>query len=277
MSALIFSLAVIFATVALTIGGMVVFRKLVSTDILKMDHDVTTALIAVLGTLYAIVLGLIVVDALSHREQAEIMESSEANALATVMHLCHTLPVPQRRPIMQSELDYCEAAVDKEWNMMGTGTASERDTVTAFDSLWEEVADYDPQTNRETNLHNSMLAAMTDFSNARRYRIVTCSHGLPALLWFILIMGGICTISFTYFFGAEKMKLQAIMTSIVSFMLCLNILVVFFYSSPYKGDMRIEPTALQRVRDLLRSTPMLRRAPAQRAPAQVAPATTPRE
>jgi hypothetical protein len=257
MTSLFISIGTIVVTIALTIGGMVVFRKLVDVEKLKIDHEVTTALIAVMGTLYAIVLGLVVVDALSHREQAELMESTEANALATVMHLCRTLPVAERRTIMASELDYCTDAVDKEWDMMDKGTAPERDTVNAFSAIWEKVSAFDPQNNRETNLHNCMLTAMTDFSNARRFRIVTCKHGLPFLLWVVLIVGGICTIGFTYFFGAEKPKFQMTMTSIVSFMLCLNVLLVYFYSSPYKGEMRIEPTALEHVRDLLRSAPVL--------------------
>jgi len=261
MSSIILGLSIILATVALTLGGLVLFRKLVDVEALKIDHEVTTALIAVLGTLYAIVLGMVVVDALAHREQAEIMESTEANALATLMHLSRTLPIPQRRAIMRPELDYCEAVINREWEMMNKGTAPERDSVEAFNTLWEKTTAFEPQTNRETNIHNCMLGAMTDFSNSRRFRIVSCKHGLPALLWLILIVGGICTIAFTYFFGAQKAKLQMIMTSIVAFMLCLNVLLVFFYSCPYKGDMRIEPTALEHVRDLLRSAPVLLNAP----------------
>jgi hypothetical protein len=257
MSSLLVSLAVILGTLAITAGGLLAFRKLVNVDVLKMDHDVTTALIAVLGTLYAIVLGLVVVDALSHREQAQIMESTEANALATIMHLSKTLPRDQRRTILRSELNYCDAVIDREWGMMNKGTAPERDTVNAFDAIWDKVTACDPQTNKETNVHSCMLTALTELGNSRRFRIVTCNNGLPVLLWLILVVGGFFTIAFTFFLGAEKWKLQLFLTSIVSFMLSLNVLVVYFYSSPYKGDMRVEPTALKHVRDVLRSSPLL--------------------
>jgi hypothetical protein len=242
-----------------SVGGMTLVRRFVKPDALKIDHDVTSALIAILGTLYAIVLGLVVVDALSHREQAELMESTEANALATVMHLCRTMPVAKRRPIMQAELDYCEAAVAREWDLLDKGTPPDSVTVKAFSELWQKAAGYEPTTNRETNLHNFLLSAMTDFSNARRYRIVTCRHGLPSLLWLILIVGGICTIIFTYFFSAARGRTQAVMTSIVALMLCLNVLLVYFYSTPYKGDLRIEPSALIHIRDLLRNAPVLQK------------------
>jgi hypothetical protein len=232
-------------------------RKRFKSSDLKLDHDVTSALIAVMGTLYAIVLGLVVVDALNHREAAENMESQEASALATVMHLARTLPVSQGRPIMQAELDYCRAAIDKEWPTLTNGTAPETTTVKAFGELWERVGAFEPKTNRETNLHACMLAAVTDFSNARRYRIVSCKHGLPFLLWVILIMGGVCTITFTYFFGADRFRLQAVMTGIVAFMLCLNILLVFFYGRPYRGDLHITPNSLEHVRTVLEQAPVL--------------------
>src|ERR1700733_8068979 len=112
-----------------SVGGMTLVRRFVKPDALKIDHDVTSALIAILGTLYAIVLGLVVVDALSHREQAELMESTEANALATVMHLCRTMPVAKRRVLMQAELEYCNAAIDREWDLLDKGTAPDSDTL----------------------------------------------------------------------------------------------------------------------------------------------------
>jgi hypothetical protein len=261
MSAFIFGTIVTVLVIALAIGGMLLVRKKVPAEVLKVDHDVATALIAVLGTLYAIVLGLVVVDALNHREQAEIMEGNEGNALATVMHLVRTLPVDQRRPIMQAELDYCAASIDIEWDMLSTGDAPNETARKAFDVIWQRVAELEPKTNRETNLHNSLLTAMTDFSNARRYRIVTCKHGLPSLLWLILIMGGICTIGFTYFFSAEKFMMQALMTSIVAFMLCLNILLVYFYGCPYKGDLRVLPSSLAHVRFVLLNAPVLQNQP----------------
>jgi hypothetical protein len=258
MSALIFGIGVTIACLALALGGLWLVRRKVGHESLKLNHEVAAVMISVLGTLYAVVLGMVVVDALAHREIAQAMESNEANALATILHLVRTLPVPVRKPIMQAELEYCELAIDEEWpTTLSHGTGAEKKTVQAYGKVWSETAGYEPKTSREQNIHASLLTCMTQLSDSRRYRIVTCKQGIPSLLWLVLITGGICTIGFTFFFGAENLKAQMIMTAIVTFMLCLNILLVFFYGRPYSGDLRIEPNNLTHVRNILRTSPVL--------------------
>lgn len=90
---------------------------------------------------------------------------------------------------------------------------------------------------------------------------MACKLGIPSLLWLVLVTGGFCTIGFTYFFGAESLTAQAVMTTIVSFVLCLNVLLVFFYGRPYTGDMHINPDNLTHVRDILRKAPALQKNP----------------
>jgi Protein of unknown function (DUF4239) len=279
MNAFLLGTAIVVISMVLALAGLKWVRHSIRRETLQLNHEVAAAMISILGTLYAIVLGLVVVDALTHRELAQSMESTEANALASIMHLVRTLPVPVRRPIMQAELDYTEAAITNEWPLLSIGKAPDKQTLLAFGEIWETTANFEPKTPREQNIHASLLAYMTQMSDARRYRIVTCKHGMPSLLWLVLITGGFCTIGFTYFFGAEKLKAQMVMTAVVTLMLGLNILLVFFYGRPYTGDLQIEPSNLIHARDLLRRAPVLQKqkttpTPAPGSAATPAPAAT---
>jgi hypothetical protein len=249
-----FSLGTIVILICLgaSAAGLVLVRRHVNLSELKVNHEVGSIMISVLGTLYAIVLGLIVVDSLAHHELAEATESSEANAIGTVMHLACVLPDEQKKPILNAAVKYCDLAVDKEWPSMEKGIAPEPETKKAYYDLWTITAGYEPKTAKEQNIHQGFIAAMQQLSDSRRYRVVNCTQGIPLLLWMILICGGVSTIGFTYFFGAEKLSSQILMTSIVTFMLCLNVLLVGFYSRPYRGDLHIEPNSLIHVRESLR-------------------------
>lgn len=258
MNAFVLGTVSIAVALAVSIAGLLLIRRRVATDRLRLNHEVAAVMISVLGTLYAIVLGLVVVDALAHREIAEAQESTEANALATIFHLVRTLPVEVRRPIMQASLDYSVSVLEREWKKLSDGTAPDKETARKFGDLWEQTVAFEPKTNREQNIHASLISSMTQLSDARRFRIVTCKHGLPSLLWLVLISGGICTIGFTYFFGAESLKAQLIMTLIVTFMLSLNILLVYFYGRPYRGDLHIEPLSFMHVRNILERAPVLK-------------------
>ena len=74
----------------------------------------------------------------------------------------------------------------------------------------------------------------------------------------MLIAGGICTIGFTFYFAAESLLAQMSMTVIVTFMLCLNVLLVYFYGRPYSGDLKINPTSLEHVQYVLSQAPLLK-------------------
>jgi len=254
MSAFWFGTVATLICLAASAAGLIFVRKRVNLDELKVNHEVGSIMISVLGTLYAIVLGLIVVDSLSHHELAEATESSEANAIGTIMHLASILPEDQRKPIMETAIRYCDLAIDKEWPSMERGFAPEPETKKAYGNLWKMTAGFDPKTAREQNIHQGFITAMQQLSDARRYRVVNCTQGIPWLLWMILICGGMSTIGFTYFFGAEKLSSQILMTSIVTFMLCLNVLLVGFYSRPYRGDLHIEPNSLIHIRESLRQS-----------------------
>lgn len=80
-------------TTGLTIilGGIVasfvlvaLVRRLFSKDTLRQAHDITGNLLSVVGTLYAVLLGLVVVDALVRFETAMDVVQKESNALADI-------------------------------------------------------------------------------------------------------------------------------------------------------------------------------------------------
>ena len=246
-------------SLALVIGGLLLVRRNVSIEDLKSNHEVASVMVAVLGTLYAIVLGLIVVDAIARRELAQQMEANEGSALATVYHLARSLTVASRKPILRAELDYLKLATTREWDALEKGVVPEPETQKAYFALWQAACGYEPKTGREQNIHASILSSMDKFGEARRYRNVRCKHEMPSLLWVILIGGGICTTGFTYFFGTKSVKAQVMMTSVVTIMLCMNILLVLVYRKPYAGDMRIEPSTTLHVRERLTQDPLLQK------------------
>ena len=65
------------------------------------------------------------------------------------------------------------------------------------------------------------------------------------VLWVVLVIGGVATIVFTYFFSAHRLKIQMIMVSMVSLVICLNIFLLASYDDPFSGDVKVGPTAFE--------------------------------
>lgn len=202
-------------------------------------------MISIIGTLYAVLLGLVIVDAQGRYQQAQLMEASEANAAADLFVLTAALP-PTNKGVLQHLLkQYVDAVLDEEWPAMDKLSDTMQPTIRPLHSIWDEVALYEPVTNREQACYGSMLQQLGQLSDSRRFRVVVANSGIPPVLWAVLIVGAILTVAFTYFFGVENFRAQTMMTAIVSLTLALNILLVAFFGNPYQGDLKIKPTSFQ--------------------------------
>ena len=65
------------------------------------------------------------------------------------------------------------------------------------------------------------------------------------MLWFVLIVGAITTIGFTFFFGMDKFINHAIMVSALGVLIALIMLTILSFEFPFTGDVRIEPGIFQ--------------------------------
>jgi hypothetical protein len=76
-------------------------RRLFPADVLRDGHHATGNLLAIVGTLYAVLLGLLVVDAMVRFERAMDGVQAESNSLADIYLLAERLPAVQRAAVVQ--------------------------------------------------------------------------------------------------------------------------------------------------------------------------------
>ena len=71
---------------------------------------------------------------------------------------------------------------------------------------------------------------------SRRARYNQADYGIPNVEWIALLVGGLVTITFTYFFTVENSKAQYLMTGIVAIVISMNLYIVLLFAEPYTGD-----------------------------------------
>jgi Protein of unknown function (DUF4239) len=230
----------IAATDVLTVLGLVAVRRVLREKERLTDHEVGGSLFQVVGTMYAVTLGLIVVDAMQRFHEASQSTTSEASALANVILLANGLPSPVREEIQARASDYAERVLVDEWPVMDSGRYAPEARAAAI-RLIAAVTALQPKTEREQTLYASMLTSSNDLWNYRRLRTSKAAIGVPALQWVVLIGGGIITVVFTYFFQLRQWRVQVLMTSMVSTVIALNIYLVLMFGYPYSGDLKVSP------------------------------------
>jgi len=114
-----------------------------------------------------------------------------------------------------------------------------------YRKLWKECVTVAPKDQGESNVQQTLLNCMVTLADNHRMRVEALHNGLPVVLWVVLVIGGVATIVFTYFFSAHRLKIQLIMVSLVSLVICLNIFLLASYDDPFSGDVKVSPAAFE--------------------------------
>jgi hypothetical protein len=220
--------------------GVLIGRRLIHARNLINSHEVGGYLLSVVGTMYAVILGLIVVESMANFEQARLTTEQESNALADLILLSNRLPDQKRQQIQKLALAYIDRVVDDEWPMLDHGTYAPSARRAALD-LIDAVCNFEPQTASEQAIYDKELDAVCQFWNSRRTRTVTAAHGVPALEWVVLIVGGVITLAFIAFFRLDHLRIQLLMTAMVTIVIALNMYMVLMFGYPYSGQLKVPP------------------------------------
>jgi hypothetical protein len=230
----------IAAFVICSMGGVTVIRRVFELDRLRRHHDVSGNMFSVGGTLYAVLLGLVVVDAMQTFETARITVQKESDALANIFMLAEQLPAEKSSRIQALCKAYAADVINTEWPLLAKARFDPETFSMAF-RLVRELADFEPGTENLKSVYPLLLAQALELRDERRTRISMALHGLPMVEWLVLCIGAVITVVFTYFFRLESYRVQFVMTGMVALLIALNLYLVVLFAHPFSGDLRVDP------------------------------------
>lgn len=213
-------------------------RRMFPAEELSQNHDVTGNLLSVVGTLYAVLLGLIVVDALVRFEHAVDVVQQESNALADIFLLADRLPAAERTRLQDTCRRYARLVVEEEWPAMNAGRMSSDARRAAF-SLVRGLDGFEPRTEAEKAVFPLILEQIRELWDHRRERAGTAEFGIPAVEWFVLVVGGAVTVLFAGLFRAPKVGLERLIVGLAALVIGLNLYLVSLFGYPFSGELTV--------------------------------------
>lgn len=242
----------VIAAAVVAVVGLLVVRKVIHFEKLKPSHEVGGYLIAVVGSLYAVLLGLIVVDAMQQYWTAREVTETEVNNLADLYILAGKLPEPARSTIRGECNDYAQQVVKTEWSAMNDGSFCPIARGKAI-QLMQDLVDFEPKTDSQRTLYSTMVNDASAFWQHRQRRVSMAENGVPTVEWVVLICGAMITVSFTYFFGLPNVKLQTIMTAMLAALIALNLILLLLFAYPFSGDLAVQNQPFSNLQGIFQS------------------------
>ena len=246
MATALYVILTVFVPVLVAVAGLVLVQRLVPPERRVGQNDVAGFIFAVLGVAYAVLLAFVVIAVWEEYKTAQTNLESEAHELAGVYFLASRLPEPERTRIQDLARTYARVVVEEEWPRMERGQTSPR-ADSLVRQLTLKILEFDPHTKGEQVLYERGLTQLHDAADARRSRLLEVREGIPNLLWVVLVLGGVITVSFTYLFGLKSNVAHALMVAALTLLICGILFTIGEFNYPFSGVVEIRADAFKEV------------------------------
>jgi hypothetical protein len=241
ISWIMISLALASVCVALFSGALWLLRQRVSHTSLKKHHDVAGFMLGTIGVLYSVILGFTVINAKDRFTQASNTVHTEAMTLADLYRNGFFFDTSSSQRIRSALRDYLQYVLEEEWS----GHTGRLHAEKAIQGLWLAFSDVDLTQEKERLWYAQSISKLDDLMNARLSRQFYFQERLGSMMWSLLIIGAVITISFMFFFGLESFRSQVLMTGLLVGYLSFMLYLVYCLDHPFEGSQGIKPTALE--------------------------------
>jgi uncharacterized membrane protein YgaE (UPF0421/DUF939 family) len=254
MSSVVYGVLIVCGACLAAAVGLALVQRLVPTEVRQKHNDVAGFIYAVLGVIYAVLLALVVIAVWEEFGRARVTVESEANALAEIFWLAHQLPEPEGRELQELAHSYAEEVVDEEWPLMEQGRTPQMENTqettrgwVLIDDIRATLQEVEPRTVAEQALYAEGLDQVQRLADARRTRLVAAEESIPAVLWVVLVVGGMVTVGFAYLFGLDNTWAHRLMVVSLAGVIALVLFTIGAMDHPFSGGARIGTGAFELV------------------------------
>jgi len=242
-------IAVIFLSVTVILTIQIIITKLLGKEALRESHEVCGYYLSLVGTTYAVLLGLVVFDAMAKFQRAEKTVEIEAKSLLAVYSFSEQFP--KEEAIIKGLLrGYVDEVSNNEWSMMANGQVSEKagDTMLALINAIKKI---DPKTQNQQGVYSTLLSEAFLLWESRQDRTTPANFGIPTVEWVILLIGAAITISFTFFFTIETQGIDIVMRGMATLLIAMSLYLALLFGAPFSGDLYVSDAPFSKVRNII--------------------------
>jgi hypothetical protein len=239
---------------ALAMAGPILIRRRVAFDRLRTNNEVAGFKFATIGVLYAVLLAFVVIIVWERFHDAEKAIADEAGSASTIYRLAAGLGEPRAAALRNHLSTYLKSVLEDDWPAMARGHSSHA-TTGLLSEMYEALVNYRPADLHDADLQQDLLREFDQMTRARRERLVMAEGTVPGVIWFVLFLGAVLTISFTFLFGTQNVITQALMTGVLASLICSALVVVIAIDRPFTGTVEVSQEPIRAVLEDFRSAP----------------------
>jgi hypothetical protein len=200
-----------------------------------------------LATTHAVILGFMLFTGWTNFTAIQLNIETEAGALQNIYRLAEGLPAEQRAVLERQAQAYAVAAIENDWPEMAAGQLPEA-TRQINQRMWKTLMSVRAATPEQITAEDHALSQLGVLTQGRRTRLLQSKGRLPGIFWYVLIVGGVLTITSVATFGSRVLRLHVFQVSSLTLLVTLAMLAIADLDRPFQGWIRADNFAFQRAR-----------------------------
>jgi hypothetical protein len=240
MPAALLLFLILTTSIALVCAGQTLVHRHFKGSDFVTHNEVGGIIMAVSGSIYAVILGFLTVVAWEHFQEARELVVMEADADIDAWHVAVGLPGAVRARVRQDVMNYAQIMKAREWPLMKHGRFDADAAMITMDAT-DSVGSAVPQNSGEANAQNATMQQLTVMHDARQRRIAMNDSGVSWFEWLVLLIGAFCIVSFCWLFGLKNRRTHLLMTSTVVTVIASILVLLFELQYPFRSNVGIGP------------------------------------
>ena len=239
----------VICSILVSIGILQIVRKTIPIHVLKQSHDVVGFTFSIIGVLYSVILGFTVISVQDRHNAVLEASHSEAILLADLYEDAAFFPMAERKAIRSSLRRYIDHVVKEEWWLSAEKKIHYK-TRYFIKEIWESYYNVDLQSPKMNIWYTESISKLNNFLNVRLKRQFSSWEHLGSMMWTLLVVGAVITISFMFFFGLESYRSHVLMIALLAGYLAFMLYLVYSLDHVFVGPQGVKPEALEQVQTL---------------------------
>ena len=239
------SLLIVGVVTLLCVTIFWIVRKTIPASALRKNHDVAGFTFSIIGVLYSVILGFTVINVHARYNDAVDIIHTESTLLADLYRDAGFFDSVGRDAIRKMLRAYTHFVIEEEWGSLIEVTGARCKRQKLMHQLWDTYYKVDLENKKMEMFYEQSIIKLDSLMNKHLARELSSSERLSNMMWSLLIIGGIITIGFMFFFGLENIRTQMLMTALLAGYISFMLYLIFSLDHIFKGSEGIPPTAFE--------------------------------
>jgi hypothetical protein len=235
-------------TLSFSLVGLLLLRPWVRKHVRdSAEHnDLVSYYLGVSGVIYGILLGLVAAGVWSNSQTLAGQVDTEATITAALYQDMATYPPAARRRYEQELKNYVRSVIEQDWPLHHQGKVPQASSA-VLRAFKNDFLAFVPPNPRLQIVHQQAINQVNELLLAHRLRLRGNQANLPALLWWVLILGAAINVAISWFFVAADLTHQLAITCLIALLLGALLFLTAAMDNPFRGDFSVDASAFESV------------------------------